>query len=128
MFFLENYNFIFSKSENIYIFLKFHGHRRVLHLVVDLLFKAEVHMVENKEESLARARERGLALGLKNVWYYQANMEYYQEPEILILYKTTLKQSIATNFNVSVEIHPIASSDPPYYTYIYKSVFLLIIN
>ncbi|XP_023330838.1 glutathione S-transferase C-terminal domain-containing protein isoform X2 [Eurytemora carolleeae] len=47
-------------------------------LLAHLIPQAEVHMVENKEESLARARERGLALGLKNVWYYQANMEYYQ--------------------------------------------------
>ena len=43
-----------------------------------------IHMVENKEESLARARERGMELGLTNVWYYQANMEYYQEPEHIL--------------------------------------------
>jgi hypothetical protein len=35
-------------------------------------------MVENKEESLARARERGVQLGLDNVWFYQSNMDYYQ--------------------------------------------------
>ena len=35
-------------------------------------------MVENKEESLARARERGQTLNLTNVWYFQANMEYYK--------------------------------------------------
>jgi len=35
-------------------------------------------MVENKEESLARARERGVQLGLTNVWFYQSNMDYYQ--------------------------------------------------
>jgi hypothetical protein len=35
-------------------------------------------MVENKEESLARARERGVQLGLNNVWFYQSNMDYYQ--------------------------------------------------
>ena len=28
-------------------------------------------MVENKEESLARARERGQLLNLTNVWYFQ---------------------------------------------------------
>ena len=36
-----------------------------------------VHMVENKEESLARARERGLEMGMENVWFFQSNMEYY---------------------------------------------------
>jgi hypothetical protein len=35
-------------------------------------------MVENKEESLARARERGVQLELNNVWFYQSNMDYYQ--------------------------------------------------
>jgi hypothetical protein len=35
-------------------------------------------MVENKEESLARARERGVQFGLNNVWFYQSNMDYYQ--------------------------------------------------
>jgi hypothetical protein len=40
--------------------------------------QAEIHMVENKEESLARARERGVQLGLNNVWFYQSNMGYYQ--------------------------------------------------
>jgi hypothetical protein len=40
--------------------------------------QAEIHMVENKEESLARARERGVQLGLNNVWFYQSNMDYYQ--------------------------------------------------
>ena len=38
----------------------------------------EVHLVENKEESLARGRERGTELNLDNVWYFQANLEYYQ--------------------------------------------------
>jgi hypothetical protein len=42
------------------------------------LSQAEIHMVENKEESLARARERGVQLGLNNVWFYQSNMDYYQ--------------------------------------------------
>ena len=47
--------------------------------------KAEVHMVENKEESLARARERGMELNLTNVWYYQANLEYYQVDTYLLM-------------------------------------------
>jgi len=47
-------------------------------LLAFLIPKATVHMVENKEESLARARERGSQLGLTNVWYYQSNIHYYQ--------------------------------------------------
>jgi len=47
-------------------------------LLAHSLPKAVVHMVENKEESLARARERGQLLNLTNVWYFQANMEYYK--------------------------------------------------
>jgi len=47
-------------------------------LLAHLLPQVTVHMVENKEESLARARERGEELGLTNVWYYQANLGYYQ--------------------------------------------------
>ena len=39
-----------------------------------------VHMVENKEESLARARARGLDMGLDNVWFYQCNLEFYVGP------------------------------------------------
>jgi len=47
-------------------------------LLAYLLPKMTVHMVENKEESLARARERGTQLALTNVWYYQSNIDYYQ--------------------------------------------------
>ena len=39
--------------------------------------EAEIHMVENKEESLARARARGMDMGLDNVWFYQCNLEFY---------------------------------------------------
>ena len=45
--------------------------------------QAEIHMVENKEESLARARERGVLLELENVWFYQANMDYYQVTSVI---------------------------------------------
>ena len=34
-------------------------------------------MVENKEESLARARLRGLEMRVSNVWFYQCNLEFY---------------------------------------------------
>ena len=35
-------------------------------------------MVENKEESLARARARGIQCSLTNVWFYQCNLEFYR--------------------------------------------------
>jgi len=47
-------------------------------LLAHLMPEVEVHLVENKEESLARGRERGTELNLDNVWYFQANLEYYQ--------------------------------------------------
>ena len=43
-------------------------------------------MVENKEESLARARERGSQLGLTNVWYYQSNIHYYQVHNVVVVF------------------------------------------
>jgi len=46
-------------------------------LVAHLAPDSTVHMVENKEESLARARERGVELEATNVWFFQCNLEYY---------------------------------------------------
>ena len=46
-------------------------------LVAHLAPSSTVHMVENKEESLARARERGVEMGANNVWFFQCNLEYY---------------------------------------------------
>ena len=46
-------------------------------LVAHLAPSVMCHMVENKEESLARARARGIEMGLKNVWFYQCNLEFY---------------------------------------------------
>jgi len=46
-------------------------------LVSHLAPKSIVHMVENKEESLARARERGVGLRADNVWFFQCNLDYY---------------------------------------------------
>ena len=43
-----------------------------------LLPAATLHMVENKEESLARARVRGQEMNLSNVWFYQCNLEFYR--------------------------------------------------
>ncbi|XP_070390228.1 glutathione S-transferase C-terminal domain-containing protein homolog [Dermacentor albipictus] len=42
-----------------------------------LLPDCRVVMIENKEESMHRARERVRSLGLRNVILYQCNMDYY---------------------------------------------------
>ena len=47
-------------------------------LLAHLLPAATLHMVENKEESLARARARGQEMELNNVWFYQCNLEFYR--------------------------------------------------
>ena len=47
-------------------------------LLSHLLPHSVVHMVENKEESLARARARGLAMPGQNTWFFQSNLDYYQ--------------------------------------------------
>jgi len=47
-------------------------------LLAHLLPQATLHMVENKEESLARARARGLAMEGTNTWFFQSNLDYYQ--------------------------------------------------
>jgi hypothetical protein len=47
-------------------------------LLAHLLPAATVHMVENKEESLARARARGLAMQGGNTWFFQCNLDYYR--------------------------------------------------
>lgn len=43
-----------------------------------LLPECNIVMIENKEESMHRARERIAALGLDNVTLYQCNMDYYR--------------------------------------------------
>ena len=60
-------------------------------LVAHLLPGSRVHMVENKEESLARARTRGLDMGLDNVWFYQCNLEFYVGKFNIGLYNTSLR-------------------------------------
>ena len=49
-------------------------------LLAHLLPAVTLHMVENKEESLARARARGQQMNLSNVWFYQCNLEFYRGP------------------------------------------------
>ena len=46
-------------------------------VVAHLVPGCTVHMVENKEESLARARARGMAMGRDNTWFFQSNLDYY---------------------------------------------------
>lgn len=43
-----------------------------------LLPDSHVVMIENKEESMQRARERVQSLGLRNVTLYQCNMDYFE--------------------------------------------------
>lgn len=43
-----------------------------------LLPASRVVMIENKEESMQRARERVQSLGLRNVTLYQCNMDYFE--------------------------------------------------
>ncbi|XP_076830730.1 glutathione S-transferase C-terminal domain-containing protein [Brachyhypopomus gauderio] len=42
--------------------------------------QCQVILIENKEESLMRARERSSRLGLKNVSFIQANLDYFTGP------------------------------------------------
>ncbi|XP_029114640.1 glutathione S-transferase C-terminal domain-containing protein [Scleropages formosus] len=42
--------------------------------------QCQVVLIENKEESLVRARSRCTALGLKNVGFVQANLDYFTGP------------------------------------------------
>jgi len=46
-------------------------------LLAYLLPEHKVHLVENKEESMARARQRGLEMGLSNIWFFQSNLDFY---------------------------------------------------
>ena len=47
-------------------------------LLAHLLPSCTLHLVENKEESLARARARGLAMQGHNTWFFQSNLDYYR--------------------------------------------------
>ncbi|KAI4832935.1 hypothetical protein KUCAC02_015871 [Chaenocephalus aceratus] len=40
----------------------------------------QVILIENKEESLVRAQRRGAELGLKNIGFIQANLDYFTGP------------------------------------------------
>lgn len=40
----------------------------------------QVILIENKEESLLRAQSRSAELGLKNIGFIQANLDYFTGP------------------------------------------------
>ncbi|XP_068087461.1 glutathione S-transferase C-terminal domain-containing protein isoform X2 [Hyperolius riggenbachi] len=42
-----------------------------------LLPLSQIVLIENKEESLVRAKERSCELGLTNIWFIQANLDYF---------------------------------------------------
>ena len=76
-------------------------------LVAHLLPGSRVHMVENKEESLARARSRGLDMGLDNVWFYQCNLEFYVGKFNIGLYNAPLRHfalPLVTQAQVSMHV------------------------
>ncbi|KAG8593028.1 hypothetical protein GDO81_000707 [Engystomops pustulosus] len=53
-----------------------------------LLPSCQIILIENKEESLMRARDRSNGLGLTNIWFVQANLDYF-----------------TGNFNIGVALH-----------------------
>ncbi|KAM8939895.1 glutathione S-transferase C-terminal domain-containing protein [Pelodytes ibericus] len=46
-------------------------------VLAHLLPSCQVILIENKEESLLRAKERTDDLGLANIWFIQANLDYF---------------------------------------------------
>ncbi|CAN2388924.1 Methyltransferase domain [Pristimantis euphronides] len=42
-----------------------------------VLPSCQIVLIENKEESLMRARDRSNGLGLTNIWFIQANLDYF---------------------------------------------------
>ncbi|XP_077790015.1 glutathione S-transferase C-terminal domain-containing protein isoform X2 [Podarcis muralis] len=57
-------------------------------VLAHVLPSCQVILVENKELSLTRAEERSSVLGLDNIWFIQANMDYFKG-----------------NFNIGVALH-----------------------
>ncbi|KAJ1217503.1 hypothetical protein NDU88_005097 [Pleurodeles waltl] len=46
-------------------------------VLAHMLPSCQVVLIENKEESLVRAKDRSIDLGLKNIWFIQANLDYF---------------------------------------------------
>ncbi|XP_053317498.1 glutathione S-transferase C-terminal domain-containing protein [Spea bombifrons] len=57
-------------------------------VLAHMLPLCQVILIENKEESLVRAKERSEELGLCNIWFIQANLDYF-----------------IGNFNIGVALH-----------------------
>ncbi|XP_030048376.1 glutathione S-transferase C-terminal domain-containing protein [Microcaecilia unicolor] len=47
-------------------------------VLAHILPSCQVVLIENKEESLLRAQERTSELGLNNIWFIQANLDYFK--------------------------------------------------
>ncbi|XP_033016223.1 glutathione S-transferase C-terminal domain-containing protein isoform X1 [Lacerta agilis] len=47
-------------------------------VLAHILPSCQIILVENKELSLTRAEERSSVLGLNNIWFIQANMDYFK--------------------------------------------------
>lgn len=48
--------------------------------IIMSLSHIQVILIENKEESLVRAQSRSIELGLKNIGFIQANLDYFTGP------------------------------------------------
>lgn len=60
----------------------------------------EVILIENKEESLVRAQSRTAEIGLKNIGFIQANMDYFTGPfhiGVRIHYKQHYTKNVPLN-------------------------------
>ncbi|XP_018409985.1 PREDICTED: glutathione S-transferase C-terminal domain-containing protein [Nanorana parkeri] len=65
-----------AKSGNIIVdFCSGGGHVGIV--LAYMLPLCQVVLIENKEESLIRAKERSHGLGLSNIWFIQANLDYF---------------------------------------------------
>ncbi|XP_055969781.1 glutathione S-transferase C-terminal domain-containing protein [Sorex fumeus] len=76
---LNNLVYVVSKQakpgDRIVDFCSGGGHVGIV--LAHMLPLCQVILVENKELSLIRAKKRSDELGLKNIWFIQANMEYF---------------------------------------------------
>ncbi|XP_063116662.1 glutathione S-transferase C-terminal domain-containing protein isoform X3 [Cavia porcellus] len=64
-----------KRGDRIVDFCSGGGHLGIV--LAHVLPSCQVILIENKELSLIRAKKRSDALGLSNIWFIQANMEYF---------------------------------------------------
>ncbi|XP_056422068.1 glutathione S-transferase C-terminal domain-containing protein isoform X2 [Hyla sarda] len=62
-------------SDTIVDFCSGGGHVGIV--LAYMLPSCQIILIENKEESLIRARDRSNGLGLTNIWFIQANLDYF---------------------------------------------------